>query len=302
MDEGRFDPLFVYYYARLLRDELKSRAAGAATPILNKSAFSQIEIRAPDLSLQRRIASILSAYDDLIEVNRRRIALLEKMAGRLFEEWFVRSGGQHSDTSGWEAVTVGHLGQVVTGKTPSKAKPEFFEGRIPFIKIPDMQGAAFILATEDHLSAAGANSQSNKTVPRNALCVSCIGTIGLVAITTEPSQTNQQINSLILAHDYMREFAFFTLKRARATLQNLGSTGATMGNVNKTKFERVEVLLPPETSLVRYHEIAAPLFDGILNYSTTIRTLSRSRDFLLPRLVSGDIAVAVAERELEAVA
>src|SRR6266699_6581356 len=75
---------------RVMREQLKSRAAGAATPILNKSAFSAISIDVPPLPIQRRIASVLGAYDDLIEVNRRRIALLEEMTLGLFEEWFVR--------------------------------------------------------------------------------------------------------------------------------------------------------------------------------------------------------------------
>jgi type I restriction enzyme, S subunit len=74
VDETRFDPLFVYYRAKLLKEELKQRAAGAATPILNKTSFSEIQVRLPPLQSQRRISSILGAYDDLIEINRRRIA------------------------------------------------------------------------------------------------------------------------------------------------------------------------------------------------------------------------------------
>jgi type I restriction enzyme S subunit len=124
VDENRFDPLVVYYRVKLLREELRKRAAGAATPILNKSEFSKIEIQLPSLNLQRRIASILGAYDDLIEVNRRRIALLEEIAQRLFEEWFIRfrfpGHERHaiSDTpdaplpEGWRRVTLGEVAEV----------------------------------------------------------------------------------------------------------------------------------------------------------------------------------------------
>ena len=106
-----------------------------------------------------------------------------------------------------------------------------------------MHGNMFILATGERLSAAGAKSQSNKTIPLGSICVSCIGTIGVVSITTEDCQTNQQINSVVLAEEQCREFLFFRLQDAKQTLENLGSTGATMGNVNKGKFESVEVAI-----------------------------------------------------------
>ena len=96
-----FDPFFVYYKLSTLKNVLRQRAAGAATPIINKSAFSDIVVEVPLLHEQRRIASILSAYDDLIEVNRRRVAILEEMARRLFEEWFV-----HLRFPGHESVPV----------------------------------------------------------------------------------------------------------------------------------------------------------------------------------------------------
>ena len=90
VDEDEFDPSFVYYALRHATPRIKATAGGAATPIINKSAFSDISIQVPDLRLQRCIASILSAYDDLIENHTRRIAILEEMARRIYEEWFVR--------------------------------------------------------------------------------------------------------------------------------------------------------------------------------------------------------------------
>ena len=87
---GEFDPDFVYYISTTLRDALVAFAGGAATPIINKSAFSSIKLLVPELETQRKIAAILSAYDELIENNRRRIALLEKLAEEIYREWFVR--------------------------------------------------------------------------------------------------------------------------------------------------------------------------------------------------------------------
>jgi type I restriction enzyme, S subunit len=88
--KGEFDPDFVYYISTTLRDSLVAFAGGAATPIINKSAFSSIKVLVPEFGVQRKISAILSAYDELIENNTRRIALLEKLAEKIYREWFVR--------------------------------------------------------------------------------------------------------------------------------------------------------------------------------------------------------------------
>ena len=119
--------------------------------------------------------------------------------------------------------------------------------------------------------------------------MSCIGTIGVVSITTEGCQTNQQINSVVLVSAASREFLFFRLQDAKQTLENLGSTGATMGNVNKGKFESVEFICPPDALLVCFHSLVEPMFSEILSLLHVIQNLRRTRDLLLPRLLSGQI-------------
>jgi type I restriction enzyme S subunit len=309
-DPAKSDLQFVKYALDMMKGRFRAITRGATQDNLSLDKLLSFGIPTPPLVEQQRIGSILSSYDDLIEVNRRRIALLEEMARRLFEEWFVRfrfpgHGSVTSNSSapdGWATMAIRQLGKVVTGKTPSKANPNFFGGSIPFVKIPDMHGCNFILSTGDHLSSAGAASQSGKTIPPGSLCVSCIATVGLVSITTEPSQTNQQINSVILEREHFREFLFFSLKAAKSALQNLGSNGATMGNVNKDKFEALSLLVPVDSLLQRYHDLVAPMFSAMNNCLRANHALIASRDLLLPRLISGDLTVTSAERELEAVA
>lgn len=86
VNEEEHDPFYVYHLMTTLRDELKSNAGGAATPIINKTAFSEIEVSVPSLPVQQRIAGILSAYDELIENSQRRIKILESMARALYRE------------------------------------------------------------------------------------------------------------------------------------------------------------------------------------------------------------------------
>ena len=304
VNENEHDPFFVYHLLAALRDELKANAGGAATPIINKTAFSEIEVNLPSLSVQQRIAGILSAYDDLIENNQRRIQILETMARALYREWFVecrfpgyeefaRVASPLGDIpQGWEVKSIQQLGTVITGKTPSKGNLDFYGNDMPFVKTPDMHSNMFTLGTNDCLSTAGAESQANKTLPAGSICVSCIGTIGVVSITTEDCQTNQQINSVVVANSVSREFLFLRLQDAKQTLENLGANGATMGNVNKGKFKAMKIVCPPDNLLARYHRLVEPMFSEILSLFRQIQTLSQTRDLLLPRLLSGQVALA----------
>ena len=196
---------------------------------------------------------------------------------------------------GLDVKAIKDFGKVVTGKTPSKSNADFFGDDVPFIKTPDMHGNIFVLDTNESLSIVGAKSQSNKTLPIGSICVSCIGTIGVVSITTEECQTNQQINTVVLAKNEYREFLFLRLQEAKQALENLGSNGATMGNVNKSKFESMEVVAPTHDLLVGFHKLTKPMLKSILLHSRQIQNLRRTRDLLLPRLLSGQINVEAAE-------
>jgi type I restriction enzyme S subunit len=282
---------------------MQSVSRGTTQDNLSVDKLLTFDFRVPPLPIQQRIAGILSAYDELMENSRRRIRLLEAMARAFYREWFVhfRFPGHEnlrrvvsplgSIPQGWGIKPIQQFGAVITGKTPSKANADFYGDDVPFVKTPDMHGNMFILGTNDRLSTAGAKSQANKTLPAGSICVSCIGTIGAVSITTEDCQTNQQINSVVLANEVSREFLFLRLQDAKQRLENLGATGATMGNVNKSKFEAMEIVYPTDDLLGRYHRLVEPMFSEILSLFRQIQNLGRVRDLLLPRLLSGQVTL-----------
>ena len=299
VDAKKHDPDFVFYLASLLRSTLEAYAGGAATPIVNKGSFSNIKVQVPERNIQRKIAAILTAYDGLIETNKRRIALLEKMAEELYREWFVRMrfpGYQDAEfvkgvPQSWEIVRVDSLGRVVTGKTPSTKVPKYYGGNIPFIKTPDMHGNMFLTATEETLSEDGMRSQPSQTIPARSLCVSCIGTGGVVSITTTISQTNQQINSLCLNRTEDLEWGYHVLRGLKETILLFGGTGATMTNLSKGKYSGLELLSPPVELRDKFHSLAEPIFSEAQTLATTNSTLYQARDLLLPRLISGKLSV-----------
>lgn len=305
----RIDPFFLYccLNSDLITHQVSALVGGASQGTISLKSIKTLRIPCPSIPIQRRIAGILSAYDDLIENNQRRIKILEEMARSLYREWFVnfrfpghekvpRLDSPLGDIpQGWEVKSIQQFGTVITGKTPSKANGDFYGNDVPFVKTPDMHGNMFILGTNDCLSTAGAESQANKTLPARSICVSCIGTIGVVSITTEDCQTNQQINSVVVANPASREFLFLRLQDAKQRLENIGANGATMGNVNKGKFEAMEIVCPPDNLLTRYHRLVEPIFSEILSLLRQIQNLRRTRDLLLPRLLSGQVDLATAD-------
>ena len=298
-DTKKADARFVkYLFDATIQRRVQQFTQGAAQDNLSQEKLLSIEFPVPGVDSQKRIAGILSSYDDLIENNRRRMALLEEAARHLYREWFVRlrfPGHEHTRITngvpeGWEKCCIREFGDVVTGKTPSTKDADNYGGEILFIKTPDMHGNVFVIETETRLTEKGANTQPGKFIPTNALLVSCIGTIGVVSLTSAPSQFNQQINVVVPFEDSYRYYCFFAFKDLKDSMEAIGG-GATMGNVNKKKFESLKVLKPSMSLLRDFREFCNPLFQQIQVFSFQNQKLRAARDLLLPRLMNGKIAV-----------
>jgi type I restriction enzyme S subunit len=299
-----FQP-FLFYLLKNEQNNFISQSGGSIYDSINKDKLNDFEVKIPDVPTQKQIADVLSTYDNLIEKNTRRIKILEQMAQTIYTEWFVnfRFPGYKkikmidSKTEfgkipeGWETKKLKNIGKVITGKTPSTSKQEFFRGDILFIKTPDIHGNIFILNTEQTLSQKGANSQSSKLLPERTVFVSCIGTLGIVGITAKSSQTNQQINAFVLENNQDYCMFYFFAKNLKDVLLGLGASGATMGNVNKDKFENIEIVYPEPKIRKRFFDTVNVYFDEILNLQKQNANLRRTRDLLLPKLVTGEIRV-----------
>jgi type I restriction enzyme S subunit len=231
-DAKQVDPDFLCYFllAPPQQGLLLAGEAGATAKHVNMKDIRRLLLRKmPGIESQRRAGRILAAYDDLIENNRRRIQLLEQAERLLYREWFVHlrfPGHEHTQIidgvpEGWEAGTIGDLGEVITGKTPIKKKPENCGSDLPFIKTPDMHGNAIVVHTEESLSEEGAKTQANKTLPPRSILVSCTGTVGAVAFNASPVQTNQQINSIVPASDLVTYWAYFMAKDSSLLFDSL---------------------------------------------------------------------------------
>ena len=298
-DTSQVVPNYLYYLLKSKVHDFINSSNGSAQKNLLLSTMRDFDISFVDsFETQHRIASILSRYDSLIENYQKQIKLLEEAAQRLYKEWFVdlRFPG-HENTNiidgvpeGWEKKSIGEIGTVITGKTPSTSNKENYGGSIPFITIPDMHTGIYPVSSV-FLSEKGAESQSKKYIPQGALIVSCIGTAGLVCITKERCQTNQQINSLILDDKEMLHYMYFVFLSLKEHLNNIGSNGATMTNVNKSKFEGIDIVVPSSCIIRDFSQRTTPYFENIKSLQSQLRLLTEARDRLLPKLMSGELTL-----------
>lgn len=300
-DTTKHNPTFWTYHFKnqSFRKAMAGTAVGANIQNLSQGRLADYAATVPDYDSQVRIAQWLSVYDNLIENNKKQIKLLEEAAERLYREWFVDLHFPgHEDVKivdgvpeGWKKQKISEFGEIITGKTPSTTKEQYYGGNIPFVKIPDMHNCVYPIVTESTLTTEGANTQKNKFIPKNGIMVSCIATVGLVNIAIEPCQTNQQINSIVLHDEQDLYYTYFTMKRLKALLEGVGSNGATMTNVNKTKFGNLEALYPSNNLRKDYFDYCKPIFEKIYALSIGVHKLSQVRDGLLPKLMSGEIEV-----------
>jgi len=280
------DQNFLYYFIANPHfiDFAAASAEGTRMPRVSWKFLSKTQWNFPPSADQKRISDILSAFDDKIELNNKISKNLEAMAQAIFKEWFGKSEKLKA-----KSEKLFKLGKIICGKTPSKLNLKYFGGEIPFIKIPDMHNQMFLLKTEDSLTEVGADSQKNKFIPRNSICVSCIATVGLVSITTKDSQTNQQINTIIPKSESYLEFLYLALKTIKNDLMLIGSGGSTTLNINTSIFSNIEILVPEEEVIDKFHKLANPMFNKILQINKENQELATLRDLLLPKLMCGEI-------------
>ena len=278
------DYLFYFLLQKETLTKIANKAQGAANQAnISPGDVEGVEINLPPLPTQRKIASILSAYDDLIENNLKRIKLLEEKAFLRYKQ-IVREEKM-------EKHILSDFGAIITGKTPSTTIADYFGNDVPFIKTPDMHNQIFIEHTDQMLSDLGAKSQERKFLPPLSLCVSCIGTAGVVGITSKPSQTNQQINSIVFNEPKNVYFFYALMSQMKEQLDALGSNGSTFTNVNKNKFENMEVFIPNQKVLNEFAEEFEHPFKLILTLQKQNTKLREARDILLPKLMNGQIEV-----------
>lgn len=296
IDEKRLDKHYLYWFMRTsyYQKTIAATSSGSTVHHTSPDRIMDVEIELPDLEKQRAVATFMDNIESKINTNKQINKNLEQQAQAIYRSWFVNyepfDGTKPDD---WSDGTIDALGtEIICGKTPSTKKSEYYGGNTPFITIPDMHGCVYIVSTERYLSDAGVASQPKKTLPPNTVCVSCIGTAGLVTLVSEESQSNQQINSIIPKEGISVYYIYLLMQTLAETINKLGQSGSTIVNLNKTQFGKIQVMIPSKRVLQDFDSLCRPLFDTILSNQKENINLSELRDTLLPKFMSGELDVS----------
>lgn len=294
-------PRYVYYAVTDQRftGYLSNNVKGTSYPAVDTDIILRGEI--PDLGYdeQKRIADILSAYDDLIGNNRWRIALLEQSARLLYKEWFVHlrfPGHEHVKITngvpeGWETPHLSDLCHVGRGASPRPINA-YLDGETPWFKIGDATASEspFILETKECVTDDGVR-KSIKLSPAS-LILSNSATCGIPYFTGVDGCVHDgwlYFDQFERIHKFFL-YCFLFFKQRELT-QSVGD-GSTQKNLNTIVVGRLRVPLPKQNSLLElFNDIAEPLFSMIFSLAKENMTLQKARDLLLPRLMSGEVVV-----------
>ena len=292
---------FLYYLLCHNIDVVKGLGGGSATPIVSKSKFEEIEFLVPSFKEQQAIAEILSAYDDLIENNRRRMALLEETARQLYREWFVRlrfPGHEHTRITngvpeGWARRRIGDIAECVGGGTPSTTVSAYWEdGDVMWVTPTDVtrNKHLVLLDSEKKITEGGLQNSSARLVPSHAVLMTSRASVGFFAVAGREVCTNQGFISVVPHESSLSPFLLFHLSERVEEIRAMGS-GSTYPEVSRGKFREFEVLLPRATLASAFDEQATQLLKQIRILKQQGQKLRTARDLLLPRLMSGEITV-----------
>jgi type I restriction enzyme, S subunit len=245
LDEHRLTKRFLYYLfnTKNVRDQISATATGGKVRHTAPERIGQVKFRIPPPHSQRCIAGVLSAYDDLIENNRRRMALLEEAARQLYREWFVRlrfPGHEHTRVAngvpeGWEKKRIGDVADCVGGGTPSTTVSAFWEdGDVTWVTPTDVtRNSHFVLLdSEKKITEAGLQNSSAKLVPPHAVLMTSRASVGFFAVAGREVCTNQGFISIVPHEPMLWPYFLFHLSERVEEIRLMGS-GSTYPEVSR---------------------------------------------------------------------
>ena len=319
------DALFLYYFwsspvGTHLLDTIRRQVA--VSGITGKD-LEKLQIRIPPVENQRAIADILSALDNMIEQNRRTARALERLAQAIFRAWFVdfepvkaKAAGATAFPSmpqavfdtlptrfvdsamgrvpeGWEVNAIGDVVTAKGGGTPSTKNADYWDGGEHCWATPkDMSRLAHpvLLDTERRITDAGVNAINSGVLPAGTVLMSSRAPVGYLAIAGIPTAINQGFIAMVcdgpIPPTYVLNWAFASMDAIKAH-----ASGTTFPEISKKTFRPLPVIVPTPDVIAAYQQTADPLFDLLTACVKESELLAAMRDYLLPKLLSGDVQV-----------
>lgn len=288
---------FLFYLLKNKQAELSGKQRGSAIPHVTPDLIKSISVMLPDLPTQRRIASILSAYDDLIENNRRQIKLLEEAAQRLYREWFVElrfpghEGVKVVDgvPEGWMKGTVDNIVKLLSGY-PFKSSEYVSSGKYRLITIKNVKDGEFSPDNVDYIDQLPDKVPSHCILTEGDILLSLTGNIGRVCIVNGYNYLlNQRVAKLQTLHSAYA-YCMFRSKEMLNKMTAL-SNGVAQQNLSPIRAEKIRILIPSSNLLFQFKSIVEPIISQIILLNNQITFACEARHRLLPELMDGEIEV-----------
>lgn len=313
------DSEFFYYLLKNNVDYIQGMSSGSTFAEISGSQVKALEFKIPSLDVQKRIAGILGALDDRIDVLRRENVVLEQMAQAVFQSWFVdfdivrakAAGTPESEVCekyhitpelyalfpsaltpdnlplGWEKLPFSETMKIVSGGTPKTTEAAFWNGNIPWYSVVDAPASVYVLDTEKHITQQGLENSPCSLLKKDTVIISARGTVGKLAMVGKEMAMNQSCYGLEFDFPY---YGYLTTKQMLVYLrQNVH--GAVFDTITKDTFKTVETVGIPRALQENFTKLVSSFFEKIYKNTQQIRALSATRDALLPKLMNGEIEV-----------
>ena len=269
-------------------------SAQSAQPNINLTQLKSLSILTPPMKIQKRIADILSAYDDLIENNLKRIKLLEQSAQNIYKEWFVNmrfpgheETAMNSDTGlpeGWSRIPFSDVADFINGYA-FKPKDHLKSG-MPIIKIKELKNGV----TAETPRNTGENIPQKYHFEDNTILFSWSASLDVYWWFGGASLLNQHLFKVVPGFEVNKWHFFYGLKGAIQEFRNRAN-GATMSHIKRSELNKVFYIKPEFDVAEKYEIIVRPILSQILTLSKQNEKLKSARDILLPRLMNQTIEV-----------
>lgn len=337
-DPAKLSSLYLYYFFSShsgfqLLDTIRRQVAVAG---ITGSDLSNLRIPTPPMAEQLAMSAALASLDEKIELNRRMNETLEAMAQAIFRDWLVDFGpvrrklagatdpfeimgglmpdparaaelaGSFPDGVGEDELPVGwsepplseHL-EIIGGGTPKTSNPAYWGGDIPWFSVVDTPSGSdvFVFDTEKRITPAGLAGSSARLIPAGTTIISARGTVGNLAIAAQDMTFNQSCYALQSARGDHPYFVYLLAAHAVDQLRSMAH-GSVFSTITRQTFDAMSFASPHVAVLDSIEELLSPLFQRIKAAVAENRTLAETRDYLLPRLMSGEVRVGELEAEV----
>jgi type I restriction enzyme, S subunit len=335
-DRTKIHPLYLYYYfsSPVGQVEIDNNSIGSSVPGFNLTKLRSIEVPTPPLGIQRGIVDILAALDDKITLNRRKNQTLGQLAQTIFTDWFIDFGPVRRKRAGatdpvaimgglvqdavraaelsaafpesfndddlptdWEERPFSTQVNIIGGGTPKTSVEGYWNGEIPWFSVVDTPagGDVFVFHTEKKITQKGADESSVRLIGPGTTIISARGTVGNLAIAGREMAFNQSCYAL---ESLERDLPYFVYLATQQIVDRLKSMahGSVFSTITRQTFDAIAFNSPPKGICRLFETAAKPLYECIRAGVVENQILAETRDFLLPKLMSGDVPIADAAK------